>query len=143
MTKSIILTTIQYVTLGIILYLNNWFLHQPMLLAIQLFGLIIGIWAIAEMSKSKLNIAPKIREGASLVSTGPYRFIRHPMYLSLLIFLFPMLVINFSRLNMAVFLILLINLLFKLMYEEKLLSEKFSRYTAYKQKTWRLMPFIF
>lgn len=143
MIKSILLTTIQFLALGIILYTNPWFVQLPVLLAIQVIGLIIGIWAITEMSKSKLNIAPIIREGASLISTGPYRFVRHPMYLSLILFLFPILAVNFNALNGIVFLVLIINLLIKLFYEEKLLSDRFARYSDYKQKTWRLIPLIF
>jgi len=140
--KSILLTTIQFATLGIILFTNAWPSGQPVLAGIQALGLLLGIWAILVMSRSKLNITPVPRKGAFLVESGPYRLLRHPMYTSLMLIVLPSLYDNHSPLNIFLTGVLFINLYFKLMYEEQLLQLRFEGYIEFRKRTWRLIPWI-
>ena len=43
----------------------------------------------------------------------------------------------------AIWMILLVNLLMKLNYEETLLARRFPEYAAYRQRTRKLLPFIY
>lgn len=106
------------------------------------FFLILGIWAVTLM-KFSFNIAPDIPTGKELILKGPYKFIRHPMYTSVLGITIFLILNDFNYIRIIFFLILLINLLFKLNYEEKLLTSKFSEYTSYKKSTKRLIPYIY
>jgi protein-S-isoprenylcysteine O-methyltransferase Ste14 len=112
-------------------------------LGIQLLGIVLGIWAILVMSKSKLNITPVPRNGSSLVIFGPYRFVRHPMYLSLLLFLTPIIIYHHTSPGIIVFGIFLGNLILKLSYEEQLLLQTFHSYKEYQLHTWRLIPWVY
>lgn len=141
--KSILLTSIQFLCIGWILYFNDWLVAGAVLMVVQLMGLVLGGWAIFVMSRSKLNVTPVPRKGASLVTSGPYSLIRHPMYTAVILALFPILVNDASLSNSIVFGMLLINLLLKLHYEEKLLQEVFPKYSALKSRTWRLIPWIY
>jgi protein-S-isoprenylcysteine O-methyltransferase Ste14 len=142
--KSWLLTIIQFFTLFILLTWTDWFADSTPLLAIQIAGFVIGVWAISEMAKSKLNVAPNPRPHSRLIKTGPYRIIRHPMYLSLLLFLIPMVIHNISYPLLLVFVIFIVNLILKMLYEEKLLIKYFrGYYESYIEKTWRLIPLIF
>lgn len=105
------------------------------------FGL--GVWAIYTMKQTKINVLPELKEGASLVRSGPYALIRHPMYTAILLFFLPVLIVNFTILKSLVFVILLVDLLLKLKYEEEILTKAFKDYTAYKKSTYRLLPFIY
>ena len=140
---SYLLTIIQYTTLPLMMWLMVWFSDQLVLLAIQCFGILIAIWALFEMQKSKINIAPTPRKNATLVQSGIYKWLRHPMYLSLLLVFVPMLIENQNYINFSIFAIFAINIIFKLEYEEKLLLEFFSGYKDYKSKSWKLIPFIY
>ena len=142
-TFSALLTIIQYGSLIFLLGFNPWFHHNPWLLAVQLSGVVIGIWAIITMSKSKLNIAPDPRAGAVLVRDGLYRYIRHPMYLSLLLAIPPLVLRSPGIVNLLVFSLFTINLMIKMFYEESLLRQYFKDYEDYMKKTWRLIPYVF
>lgn len=140
---SILLTTIQYILLIYLFIINGIFLKVPGLMVIQILGVVLGFWAIFEMRKSKLNIAPNVRKDAILISSGPYSIVRNPMYLALLFFFLPTLWGNHSFLNTTILIIFIANLIVKLLYEEKLLTAEFELYSEYKEKTWRLIPFVF
>lgn len=143
MVKSILLTSIQFLCIGWILYFNSWLAEPGVLVLIQVAGVLLGSWAIVVMSSSKLNVTPIPRKGAVLVTAGPYRLIRHPMYTSLLLAFYPILYQNHDLANSLVFGLLLINMLLKLNYEEKLLRERFPEYKRMESKTWRLIPWIY
>jgi len=74
---------------------------------------------------------------------GPYRFLRHPMYAGVIILAFSLILDlpTFERFVAGV--ILVVVLLLKISYEEKLLEGHFTDYKVYKQHTSRLIPFVY
>ena len=141
--KALALTIIQYSTLVLMMWEMPWFNSNIFLIVIELFGFTIAALALLEMNKSKINISPTPREGAFLVQTGVYSKIRHPMYTSLLLIFIPILITNYSELNLIIFMVFFINIILKLTYEESLLKSFFSDYEAYTLKTNRIIPFIY
>jgi len=110
---------------------------------ILIFGIIIGLLAIKEHKRGNFNIRPDIKENCELVTSGIYTYVRHPMYLSVLVSMFGFAVIYFTYYEVTLFLILLITLLIKLFYEESLWKCHNPAYIEYLQKTKRLVPFVF
>ena len=78
-----------------------------------------------------------------MVSRGPYKVIRHPMYLALLITTLPLVISDFTYLRLVFWFILLVDLVIKMGYEENLLQEKFPEYIHYQKQTARLLPEIY
>ena len=134
---------VQFATLGLILLTGPLFASNLWLLAVEIFGLLIGVWAVLVMGIGTFNITPNLRSGSSLVSAGPYKFIRHPMYAALLLATLPLIIDVFTPVRLLLWLALLIDLLLKLNYEEKLLTEKLPGYADYMRSSARLIPFIF
>jgi protein-S-isoprenylcysteine O-methyltransferase Ste14 len=78
-----------------------------------------------------------------LVGSGPYRLIRHPMYLGYLIGTTGFVLVNFSWRNLSVLIGIYLALGLRISREEAVL-ESSSDYREYrKQVPWRLVPYIF
>ncbi len=107
-----------------------------------ILAIALGVWAITTM-RLKVNVFPDVRTSQRLYTGGPYRFIRHPMYTSVLLATLAWVLNSPDTLAWVMWLALLINLLAKLRYEEMLLKQKFPDYKAYALRTKRLLPFLY
>ncbi len=85
-----------------------------------------------------------IQPGHRLVTSGLYKVIRHPSYLGLFINALGWALAFRSWVGVAIAVLMLIVVLFRIRSEERLLSETFgAEYDAYRARTWRLAPFIY
>ncbi len=110
--------------------------------ALFLASIALGVWAMASM-KFKVSAFPEVSEkNNKLVIVGPYKYIRHPMYTSVLLATFSWVLIRLDFISLFLWFLLLVDLILKSRYEEKLLIEKFSGYPNYKSKTKRFIPFL-
>ncbi len=128
---------------------NAWaFISLPSWL--RWVGVAIGIgvfpleyWVLSSLGK---NISPSAfaRKEAHLVTKGPYRFIRHPLYFTgFMGFGSLFLVSQLWILGFLVACVLPVFLMIRIPREEKELAKKFgASYEAYIKKTKRLIPFI-
>lgn len=108
-------------------------------ICIFLLGSLIGVWAIATM-RLRVSIFPEPGLVNKLTFAGPYKFIRHPMYTAVIISTASFVA---SVVICALWVLLLVVLLYKLSYEESLLLAKFPDYKAYMLKTKRLVPLVY
>lgn len=140
--KGKIFVGIQFVCLLVLILLADWF-HMPWWSYALLFcSLGLAFWAIRTMRPGNFNIEPKPVEQGVFINTGPYQYIRHPMYLSIFLAEAGILSHNFSFLIIVTSIILTTNLILKLHYEERLLLAHYTHYKAYRLKTKKLIPFI-
>jgi len=97
-----------------------------------LVGLTLIFWALGTLGRS-FGLAPADR---GLVTRGPYRFIRHPMYLGELVYQAAALGMNFSILRIGVFLAFTALQVARIQREERVIEN----YPGYAQKVrWRLL----
>lgn len=141
--KSLLLVVIQFVCLIGLALTGPLLAATPMLLIIQIVGGAVGVWAILSMAGGPFNIVPDPKIDGQLVQHGPYRLIRHPMYAALLLLTLPLVIELSTPLRWVLWLLLLVDLVVKLIYEETLLVERHPDYRAYQQQTKRLIPFVF
>ena len=83
---------------------------------------------------SNLSPFPKPVINSNLTTSGIYRFIRHPMYYSLILISFGFFItkLSFYYLGLTLSLALIIKL--KIILEEKYLNKKFKNYFMYSDK---------
>ena len=140
--KAYTLVSIQVIAILLIL-VTGWPLagYVPLLI-IQIAGVMLGIWAIVMMGRKNTNITPLVKQDSHLVTNGPYAVIRHPMYSAVLLTIWPLIMNQYSLLRLTAALILTIDLIIKMLYEESLLRKHFADYEIYMRETKRLIPFV-
>ena len=138
---SFSLVTLQFALMGVLLLLLPLSLNLFVLIT-QGIAILIGLWAVQTMHIGHFNIVPDPMPDIKLVTKGPYHFIRHPMYFSIILFFAPLVAISLNWITLSVFVHLFIVLFIKLHYEETLLTLKLPDYQAYQTRTKKLIPFI-
>jgi protein-S-isoprenylcysteine O-methyltransferase Ste14 len=141
--KSFIFVFIQLAALGVIGLTGPIFADSELLLFIELIGLGLGFWAVLIMRPGYFNITPEPQSSSKLVRSGPYQLIRHPMYLALLLTTLPLIMDKFTSFRFLLWVVLLIDLILKISYEEQLLLVGLKEYNDYIKASHRLIPFIY
>jgi protein-S-isoprenylcysteine O-methyltransferase Ste14 len=131
----------------VIWVLDSFILHRSTFLADNIplvFRLIILGAALAAtfyLFKSGHVVVSGDQRATEVVSTGAFRYVRHPLYLGSILIYFGMMVSTASLFCLA--LLVLIALFYNYIagYEEKLLEVKLGQdYIAYKKKTGKWIP---
>jgi len=85
----------------------------------------------------------QIAEGQTVVSTGPYALVRHPMYAGALVMLIGTPLALGSWWGLFAVLLILPVLIWRLLDEERFLRQNLAGYAEYQTKVkYRLLPFI-
>ena len=141
--KSYLLVFVQFACLGALALTGPILARNPWLLAVEVAALALALWALVTIRLDNMNVTPDVRPDSVMVGHGPYRFIRHPMYASILLGALVLVLDTPSPLRRAIWAVLLIDLIVKLTYEEELLAAHHPDYAALQQRTKRLAPFIY
>ncbi len=107
------------------------------------YGLLFTIWARRTLA-GNWSSDVTFKQGHELIKTGPYRFVRHPIYTGLLMMSFGT-AIEVGRLHCWLSLpISAIGFWIKLKQEERLMLRHFpGEYPAYQKQVKALVPFVF
>ncbi len=106
-------------------------------------GGVVGVLALYANRIGNFNIRPDIKEECKLITHGIYKYIRHPMYLSVILLGLGMVVLYPYPVQMLFFGLLVIVLVIKMFYEESLWRCHLDEYEDYMKQTKRLIPFVF
>ena len=114
-------------------------------------GLFIYFLAAIVIIMARVNLGKQgtgtlvVRENHELITTGLYKYLRHPMYSGTLLG-----VIGFALVSQSIFVSLITFVLYfwifnkRLIYEEDLLEKTFGeKYQKYKVSSYRLIPFLY
>ena len=108
-----------------------------------LFLLAYALYAEVLRENTWLSRTIEVQEGQTVVSTGLYGIVRHPMYAATLLLFLSMPVVLGSVPAFLVFLCYPLIIVKRIKNEEKVLSRDLPGYTDYLQKVrWRLIPYI-
>lgn len=112
-------------------------------LVLAFTGFILMNWSVIVLGQ-QFSVDVTIQEDHHLITRGPYKHIRHPRYLGILIFFTGVSLIFMSQASVILVLVLLLTLLWRIKDEEGLMQREFKKdWEDYKQRTFALIPFIY
>jgi len=110
-----------------------------------LFVVGLGVYGVARLTLRRFfSEALKIKPDHKLITAGPYRYIRNPIYLGEIFYFLSIPIIFGSLYGFVIMLVLIPLLLYRIRIEEKLLISEFGReYLEYARRTKKLIPDIY
>ena len=110
---------------------------------LALAGAALVLWSRAELG-SAWSLVPSADQGTGLVTTGPYRFVRHPIYLGLsMLAMGEALAFSSWPAVAVVFSAIVPSFAWRARAEERLLADTFGeRYAHYQKQTKIMIPYL-
>ena len=135
------LVALQFCGIALACYPPGWQNHGPAwALALCLAGAALGVLTLCYNTLGNFSVYPEIRAGARLITGGPYRYVRHPMYSAVLLMMAGVALFNGTWLNLAGLAMTAAAVTAKAAREERLLLAAFPGYAAYRAATGRFLP---
>ena len=110
--------------------------------AILLAGALLLAVAIFRLG-SNLTAVPYPKDEGTLIETGPYRLVRHPMYCGGILISLGWAFLVHGWLTLGYAIIMLVFFDFKSHREEEWLKAKFPGYGEYQKRVRKLIPFVY
>lgn len=114
---------------------------RPFLL-ISVLGLLFGILTLAHNRPGNFSVHPTPLTHSLLITTGPYRIVRHPMYVSVILVLMGLALASGTWVGWMGLAAGTLAVVGKSYIEEAYLVEKHPEYTTYQKQVKRLIPYI-
>ena len=114
----------------------------PVAWTLGLGGVALATWAVTCNRPGNFNIRPEPRAGGRLVSHGPYRWIRHPMYTAVIAIAAACAAVVGAAWAWLCVAALVAVLVAKATLEERALLEVHPDYGAYRARTRRFLPWV-
>jgi len=113
--------------------------------ALALLGcaVVLGLWTLVHNRPGNFNIRPEPKASGQLVTTGPYRCVRNPMYSAVLLFAAAEVVAYADMWKILCWVALALVLLAKATLEERGLRERHAGYAEYAKRVRRFIPGLF
>src|SRR5690242_6596343 len=121
---------------------------EKLLFADGVVGITLQVAAAALMLAARLTFgARSFHAGANpteggLVTGGPYRFIRHPIYAAILLFTWAGVSSHLAPLSVALAIVASAGVGVRIVCEERLVTAAYPEYADYARRTKRIIPFV-
>lgn len=108
---------------------------------LQVAALVVVLWARFTFGFRSFHFAANPTQGR-LVTSGPYRYVRNPIYSAAWLFIWVGAASHWSVENAALAVAIAFMLVVRIGCEEKLLRAAYPEYDEYAKRTKRLIPFV-
>ena len=121
---------------------RSLFAHGPVLVGVQTVAGVLMLWARVTFGARSFHAAANPTEGG-LATTGPYRWVRHPIYLAILLFVWAGVAAQGSISSILTAIVATAAIAVRIGAEEQLVIERYPEYVGYAKLTKRIIPFLF
>jgi protein-S-isoprenylcysteine O-methyltransferase Ste14 len=110
-------------------------------ITVQILAALLMLWARLTFGRRSFHATADPTEGG-LMTSGPFRYLRHPIYAAVLYFLWAGVLSHLSLLSMFLGLLATTGLIARIVTEEHLVTEQYPEYIDYASRTKRIIPFV-
>ncbi len=129
------------IALVLLLRIDSLFGDTAIAIAVQAGAVILMLWARVTFGKRSFHVTGNPTQG-NLVTSGPYRYLRHPIYAAVLYFLWAGVFSHLSAESVLIGIGGIVGVGMRVFVEERLLRERYPEYGQYARRTKRLVPFL-
>jgi protein-S-isoprenylcysteine O-methyltransferase Ste14 len=143
--SSAVLVALQLGLIAVIVLGTGWPVSPrawPPAIFLLAMSLVLIAWTLGHNRPGNFSVFPEPRRSARLVTSGPYRWIRHPMYVAVLLGAAAFTAADPRAWRVAAWLALTAVLFVKATREEGHLLSIFPEYADYAARTKRFIPFV-
>ena len=125
-----------------------WLISRREVFARSVPGLVVQAAAVVLMAAARLTFGRRSFHAAAnptkggLVTNGPYRWLRHPIYAAILYFTWSTAVDHRTVQSITAALLLTAGAVVRMYAEESLLTVTYPEYATYRARTARVIPFV-
>ena len=125
-----------------LLAMHAVFSPSAWVIGIQVAALLLGLWARVTFGRRSYHVAANPTEGG-LVTWGPYRYIRHPIYTAICVAILAGIAAHWSWKTAVCGGVVLGSLAMRIFCEETLLVARYPEYRQYAARTRRMIPYVY
>jgi protein-S-isoprenylcysteine O-methyltransferase Ste14 len=131
-----------FLAIAYLLFAHSLAGHGAVAIAVQVGAVLLMLWARVTFGRRSFHAAANPTAGG-LVTSGPYRYLRHPIYVAILLFTLTGIVAHWRLMTALVGVIIVAAVFVRMYCEERLLRVRYPEYVEYSQKAKRLIPFVY
>lgn len=121
---------------------GNLFSTSPLAILIQAAAVALSVWARRSFETGTFRVTAG-PGSSSIITAGPYRFVRHPMYLAALLFIWTGVIVHIAMWTLAIGIVVTAVVVARVVAEDGLLRGKYPEYGDYARSTKALVPYVF
>jgi protein-S-isoprenylcysteine O-methyltransferase Ste14 len=128
--------------LVVLVLTDGLFFRSPVVVGSQVAAVALMAWARLTFGRRSFHPAADATAG-DLVTAGPYRFIRHPIYTAACVFCWAGALANMAVVPLGAGVLVLVGAVARMFAEERLLIDRYPEYRIYAKGTKRMVPYLF
>jgi len=143
-TRSLLATLVLVVCIVLLFVRHALIAANPIGLALQVLAALLMLWARLTFGMRSFHATANPTAGG-LVTAGPYRFWRHPIYAAVLLFTWTGILAHGAAptlIDLALGALATVMTLVRVLAEEQLLRAAIPEYAGYAARTKRFIPFV-
>jgi protein-S-isoprenylcysteine O-methyltransferase Ste14 len=125
-----------------LLVTRNLFSSSPFVISLQVVALLLFFWARVTFGRRSYHVVADPTEGG-MMTGGPYRYIRHPIYAAFCLFTWAGVAAHWSWISGLFRGLILGSAVMRIFCEEILVEARYPEYAQYKTTTWRMIPYVY
>jgi protein-S-isoprenylcysteine O-methyltransferase Ste14 len=118
------------------------FSSSLLVISVQVLAFVLLLWARVTFGRRSFHVVADPTAGG-LVTGGPYRYIRHPIYAAFCLFTSAGVAAHWSWSAGLFGGLVLGSAVLRIFCEESLVTARYPEYAQYSVTTWRMIPYVY